>query len=184
MTSPQVFGFSREETRALLIIFAFLILVSIPNFVISFRKSRDAQRKADVRTITDSLNNFAQEFGGIPLAIDGKIAACHPEIIDDGKTTIYQPCEWGVDSIGDLKRIPVDPHNSQGTKYLYLSNGKRIQLYASLEGKDEAEYDPKILARNLKCGIKICNFGLSSGNTPLDKSIEEYENELLEKEQK
>lgn len=177
-----MFGFSREETKVLLIIFSLLILVSIPNFVISFRRSRDAQRKADVRTITDSLNSFEKEFGGIPLSIDGKIAACHPEVIDNGRTTVYKPCEWGVDSIGELKKIPVDPHNSKGTKYLYLSNGKRFQLYASLEGKDEAEYDPKIKARKLGCGIRICNFGLSSGKTPLDKSIEEYENELLEKE--
>jgi hypothetical protein len=47
-----------------------------------------------------------------------------------------------------------------------------------LESKEEAEYNEAINKRNLSCGNSICNFGLASGDTPLTKTIEEYEYEL------
>ncbi|MDP3994357.1 MAG: hypothetical protein Q8P91_00810 [bacterium] len=187
--------FSKEETRAVLLILAVIIAFSYPNFIVSLRRARDAQRKADIGSIYSALNEFQSDFGSFPLPREGKIAFCSPFI---KKETIVQPtkglsisdydysaCEWGKDSISDLfdpsfppylKIIPQDPHRSKGRDYFYLSNGNRYQIYGSLEGKGEDEYDEAIIKRNLPCGNKICNFGKGYSNIRLDISIEEYEN--------
>ena len=174
-----------------MVILLALVIVSYPNFQISLRRARDAQRKNDIGILANGLAKFADDFGSYPLSSpDGKILACNPLISQVGKQVKvdFDPCEWGKDALGDpfgnttssyIANLPFDPKASEGLAYFYISNGKRFQIYAHLEGKDEAENDPKIAFRNIICGNKICNFGRASGDTPLDKSLEEYENELL-----
>lgn len=185
--------FSKKETRAVLTILLVIALISLPNFLVSLRRARDAQRKADLGSIHDGLIRYHDDFGVFPSSIDGKIAACAPYEIkkeNDRITVIFSPCQWGESSLTDLsdpsfppylKVLPKDPQAAKGFDYLYFSNGNRFQLYATLEGKGEDEYDPKIIARDLKCGKNICNSGRAYSKTPLDKSIEEYENELRPK---
>lgn len=183
-------SFSKEEKYALAIILGAIIIVSAPNFVISLRLSRDAQRKTDIGSIYSALNEFQADFGSFPLSKNGQIAVCEPvakKVINGLETFDFSPCVWGKDSLKDLsdpayppylKTLPQDPYFSRGVNYYYLSNGSRYQIYGALEGKGEDEYDEKIIARQLPCGNKICNFGKAFGKTPLDKSIEEYENEI------
>jgi len=179
--------FNKSEIRAILIIFAFLILISTPNFIISLRRARDAQRKADIGSIKDALLKYQADFGIFPLSIDGKIAACEPVSYNEVggiKTLVFSACEFGESSLADLsdssypaylKPIPNDPRKNEGRYYYYFSNGGRFQIYGTLEGKSEDEYDEYIIKRGIKCGSQICNFGKSSGTTPLNISIEEYE---------
>lgn len=185
-------GFKKDEAKIVGIILAIIAVVSFFGFRDALRRSRDAQRKSDVRNATDSINKYQNEVGVLPISVDGKINACNGGVDVKG-FPIYKVCEWGKDALEDftrlgsvpyLKLIPLDPDTGKGKQYLYISNGSHFQIYAALEGKDEAEYDKKIVKRQLLCGNKICNFGLSSGITPLDKSLEEYENELLDKEKK
>ena len=147
------------------------------NFGISQRKARDAQRKQDVRDITRVLEVYKEKAGSYPLSLNGKIVGCDSGRRDERGEIILRTCDWGVDAF-DGRRLLVDPSNSFGIGYYYLSDGKFFQLYASLESRREAEYDVKIVARKLPCGKAVCNFGLGSSRTPLDKSISEYENEL------
>lgn len=182
--------FSKEEIRAIGIIFGLLIVFSAPNFLVSLRRARDAQRKADIGSVYEALNKYQTDFGTFPLSVEGKIAACAPAKVikqEPKNIIVFSPCNWGQDSLRDLadpdyppylKNIPADPLTKDGFAYYYLANGSRYQIYGALEGKTEAEYDPKIVARNLPCGAKICNFGKAYGRTPLDKSIEKYENEI------
>lgn len=178
--------FSQHETRAVVLILALIALVSFPNFLTSLRRARDAQRKADLSAIYNSLLRYQADFGSFPLSQEGKITACKP-VTKRGKIYVFSICEWGKDALVNLtgptystyiELLPSDPSYEQGVSYYYLSNGSRFQIYGALEGKDEAEYTPAIVGRNLPCGSKTCNFGRSSGQTPLDKSIEEYENEI------
>lgn len=181
----------------MLVILAVIIAFSCPNFIVSVRRARDAQRKADVGSIYSALNEFQSDFGSFPLSKGGKIAFCSPvvkkeavELSNKGSSISdfdYSVCEWGKDSISDLsdpsflpylKIIPQDPYYSKGRGYYYFSNGNRYQIYGSLESKAEDEYDEAIIKRNLPCGNAICNFGKAYSNTPLDISIEEYENEI------
>ncbi len=183
---------TNEEIIGILIILIAVFLVFSVNLRVSIRRARDAQRKSDVRSISDSLNKYQNDFGFFPLSEGGKIVACRGEINSTTGTYEFKACEWAIDSLIDisdpsylpyLSKIPYDPDKDKGASYYYLSNGKKYQIYAALEGRDEAEYDLKIEARKLSCGIKICNFGLASGALPLDKSIEEYENEMEKKNQ-
>ena len=187
--------FTKSELISVVIIFTVLAAISIPNFILSLTKSRDQSRKDDLGTMVSALDNYYTDFGEFPKSSpDGKIVACKkPE--DQVKVDIKGhvivnliPCEWGKDSIVDftpgstkvyIAQIPRDPdYLTRGSSYLYFSNGIRYQLYASLESHDWDEYDPKIEARHLLCGTKICNIGRSFSQTPTDISIEEYEIKL------
>ncbi len=187
---PRISLFTRKEAFGVGIIFFLIILSIVVNLTVSERKGRDAQRKMDVRTVADALERYRTDFGSYPDSENGKIVACDSGKINDQGLPVLRACAWGVDSLADvsdpkypkyLERIPVDPKSSKGYSYYYLSTGKFYQLFAALEGSMEAEYDPRIIARNLLCGTKVCNFGLASSHTPIDKSLEEYENELLKK---
>ena len=173
--------FNREETKAVLIILSFILLISVPNYITSLRKARDTQRKNDLGALLGALDRYASDFREFPLSRDGKILAC-------GDFENPVPCEWGKDSLRDtsdpdyppyMELLPQDPHYKNGAYYVYLSNGNRFQIYGALEGSREDEYDEDIIARNISCGVKTCNFGRSYG-VGLDISIEEYENELLQ----
>ena len=193
--------FSRQEFLVVSFIFLTIVLVSLYNFSIANRRGRDAQRKSDIGAITDALNKYGNDFATFPEASpDGKIIACKGELMqaqDEGgnPTFIYSlvPCEWGQDALQDINdpdypvyiaTLPIEPQHKEGISYVYLSNRKRFQILASLEGKSEDEYDLEIEVRAINCGVRICNFGRSSGTTPLDRSIEKYENELMEMEGK
>lgn len=186
--------FTKKELLAVISILILILLASFTNLKDSLRRARDLQRKNDISELTDILARYGGDFGAFPLSdSQGRIVACKgPDTKVDakGRITGLISCDWGKDPLVDVSdptyppykdRLPLDPDETEGVKYYYLSNGKRFQLFAALEGVDEAEYDEKILARNLSCGTRICNFGLAYGATPLDKSIEEYENELLGK---
>jgi type II secretory pathway pseudopilin PulG len=183
-------NFSKSELKGILVIFVFLVAISVPNFIVSLRRARDAQRKADIGSIQDALYRYQADFGVFPLSIDGKIAACEPVYyreVSGIKTPVFSACDFGKSSLSDLsdstyppymKLIPNDPESKKGRSYYYFSSGSRFQIYGSLEGKNEDEYDESIVKRGISCGETVCNFGKSSGKTPLDISIEEYETKI------
>ena len=199
--------FSRNETIGILIILLTVFVITTLNMKIAIRRSRDAQRRADVGAIDDALGRFQKDFGFFPPATDdGKILACKGSNFDevignikkDNENIDYNAlrqdlrgCKWGEDSFRDvtddsypsyIEKLPIDPKSNQGLTYIYLSNTVRYQLFAYLEGGSEEEgYRQGIAERNISCGTVFCNFGKAYGNTPLEKSIEEYENELREK---
>lgn len=175
--------FTKPEVASLVIIFAILIAVSTPNFIVSLRRARDAQRKADIGSIHDSLLRYQNDFGSFPLSIDGKIAACEPVTFREVagiKTPVFSPCDWGKTSLADLSDSSYPPYLKviPNGSYYYFSNGSRFQIYGSLEGKSEDEYDESIIKRGVSCGDVVCNFGRSFSKTPLNVSIEEYENSI------
>ena len=141
--------FSKEELRAVFLILLVIFIISFFNFRTALRRGRDNERKNDLSDIAKVLDDYKS------------------------KNSVYP------DSLSVIKSLPKDPGTPSGYSYLYFTDGKYFQLYASLEGKtDEAEFNPKIEALNLKCGNFVCNFGKASGSTPLDISLEKYENEI------
>ena len=188
--------FTRSETIGLSVIFLILIIMSVPNFALSIKRSRDNTRKGDLGSLVAALAAYQRDFSSFPLSTpDGKIIACKRpedkvEVDEKGNLIINLiPCEWGSSGIFDftdesadpyVSPLPNDPQSRLGLTYFYISNGRRYQVYAHLESTDDDQYDEKIAARNLPCGNGVCNTGRAHSHTPLDKSIEEYENELYE----
>jgi type II secretory pathway pseudopilin PulG len=189
-------SFTKQEIGALSVIFLVLIVISVPNFILSLRRARDQVRKDDMGALQDSLGEYFADFGTFPLSSpDGRILACkNPgdkvEIDKKGRLVVnFVPCEWGRDGIFDLTPgstkeymhiLPRDPNYQKGRSYLYLSDGRRIQVFVSLEGSGEDEYDPKIIARNLPCGNVVCNAGRTYG-CATDKTLAQCEEEALKK---
>lgn len=140
--------FSKQETLAVLIILFIIGVISYFNYQVALRRGRDNERKNDVSDIAKMLDDYKDKYKIYP------------------------------DSLSALPKTPKDPYTPKGYSYLYLTDGKYFQLYASLEGKDESEFNLIIESLNLKCGNFVCNFGKASGSVPLDKSLQLYENEL------
>lgn len=166
--------FNREERLIVFSILFVIAFISFFNFRDALRRARDTQRKNDIGDIANALENYKNTVSYYPLSTtDGKIIGCA-----DLETPV--PCQWGKDNLsGFMNFIPEDPYTNQGVSYFYMSTGTHFQILAVLEGTDEDEYDEAIVARFIMCGSRICNFGRASPRTPLDKSLEEYENELV-----
>jgi len=168
--------FTKKEFIYVFLILAVVFSATLINYQGAVRRARDAQRKQDIRDIHDALEDYHTTIGSYPVSEDGKIVICDTSEKNKTGNPIFRKCEWGENSF--IIRLSGDPMTSKGFSYYYLSDTKYFQLFASLEGSDEVEYDQKINSRNLPCGSKICNFGLGSPRTPLDKSLEEYQNEI------
>lgn len=186
--------FTKPEIIALIFIFAVLIVISVPNFTLSLRRARDQVRRDDLGALVHALDEYIADFQTLPPGSpDGKIMGCKkPEdkVTVDKKGRLVVgliPCNWGKDALVDLtpgsqrvfmEVIPGDPQYAKGVSYMYFSDGQRYQVLAYMEGgKDEADFDPSILARNIMCGTQVCNVGRAY-NVPINISIEEYDRQM------
>lgn len=178
--------FTRQEKNIVAAILLVIFIAAFFNYQVAIRRGRDNQRKNDMGDLANALGVYKERNGFYPLSSeDGKIKACldRPLAPDENLMVIAQSCEWGKDQLGNVRGLPHDPQDKSGVSYHYISNGNYFQVFGALEG-DEAEYDQKVVNRNISCGKRICNFGKASDKTPLDISIEEYENILSENAKK
>lgn len=144
--------FDKQELKALGVIFGILLIISVPNFALSIKRARDLTRKNDIRDLAQAAEKYNEKYFFFP----------------DGIAPLAE----------FLPAVPQDPQTGEGLKYVYISNSRRFQIYASLEDKNQDEYSQTIEKRNISCGVKICNFGRAYGKTPLDVSLEEYEQRI------
>lgn len=184
--------FSRAELASVVIIFCLLIIVSVPNFIASFRRARDQNRRDDMGVLEHALGLYYTDLSAFPPSSpDGEIMDClkpgDKPYQDVKGRWIVNPivCEWGKDSFVNLitaknymLRLPRDPDWQKGASYLYISDGERYQLFAAMEGKDEAEVDPKIIAEHLLCGSEVCNMARSSG-CDIPKTLQQCTSEAI-----
>ncbi|OGM05195.1 hypothetical protein A2125_01685 [Candidatus Woesebacteria bacterium GWB1_43_5] len=189
-------SFKSKEILIVLVVLSVVFVLSFFNLRTALRRARDFQRKDDVNNIAKAVFLFKEDFGFYPpSASDGRIIACGEakELPLDANANVkaitdaYVPCRWGWDGLADisdssyapyLERIPADPQNFHGASYRYSSTLSNFQIFASLESSDEDEYNASIAASGFICGSRICNYGRASPRVPLDKSLEEYENEI------
>lgn len=159
--------FSKNEIQSISLILVILFGVIFLNMSVSLRKGRDSIRKNDISAIEKALDTYYQKYRIYPLSSEnGEIIGCFNEEAILDKKTGYPVntliCKWGESNFESNNLIPRDPKYKNGSSYLYISNGKKFEFYISLEGKDEAEYTPLIVSKNLHCGNKICNYGRSN----------------------
>lgn len=161
----QMRGVSRNEFSFVLMVLALVGALAFLNFQRAYVRARDIQRKNDLKHIATALANYQYDFGQYPPSRDGKILAC-------GAPEAFRVCEWGADGLKDVSDLdyppyistfPNDPHQSAGkARYIYISNTQNFQLFASLENKQDAEYNDRVSSLRLDCGGRICNFKVAS----------------------
>lgn len=162
-------GMSKSEVLMVSTILGFIFLLGFFNLQISERRARDVQRKNDLKHVAAALNSYLYDFGAYPASVDGRIFAC-------GTPEHVRVCVWAADGITDLSDpdyppyinpLPQDPlASTKDYTYIYLSNTRNFQLFASLENSSEAEYNKDVFKRGIKCGSSTCNFGISSIGSP------------------
>lgn len=194
---------TKTEIKATILIFVVVLVVTMYNMGLALRRSRDAQRRADIGAISDALGRFYTDHGFFPPSDNGKIKICkgsnfeevYSDMSDDpvfDRNKFFsglRGCIWGEDAFEDilgggqdyLSTIPADPRRNIGFEYLYLSDTAYFQLFSALEGgENEDTYNLGVVGRNLLCGKHVCSFGKSFSDIPLDISIEEFRKKLEE----
>jgi len=159
--------FTKNESKALIIIFSVLFVIVSFNMSISLRRGRDSIRKNDISAIQNVLDTYFQKYKVYPESTDdGEIIGCFADVVHRDALTGYPNntivCNWGKSYFESENLLPRDPKYKNGTSYLYISSGQSYEFYIALEGKDEAEYNKAIVLKNLQCGTKICNYGRSN----------------------
>ena len=157
-------NFTESETKIIVSILVVLFVVIGFNMSTSLRRGRDSIRKNDISAVQGALDTYYQKYHIYPLSNDkGQIIGCFnekPQVdLQSGVPINVVLCDYVQSRFEDLRSMPRDPNHKKGAEYLYISDGSKYEFFISLEGKDEAEYSPTIVTKNLQCGNRICNYG-------------------------
>lgn len=129
----------------MLIVLLSIFSVSFYQLKISERKTRDAQRKADVELVGRALDAYFADYKILPEAsVDGEIKSCG--------YLASQTCPWGqgpmidIHNVVYLKKLPIDPQSYNNKKYIYSTNSQRSQykICISLEYAGDKDYKKDI----------------------------------------
>lgn len=154
-------AFTLIELLVVIAIIGILATIALVSFRSSQARSRDAERKSDLRQISSALELYYSDYGKYPA--QGLIVGGNE--FTDGKTVYF-------------KVIPKDP--SGGFSYYYRlvtnSNSQKFQLYAHLENNQDINclsgasgksdcLSPVNIPGDANCGAGVCNFAITSPNT-------------------
>jgi len=161
-------GFTLVELLVVIVLLGIMAVLGLGNYTTSLRRSRDNQRKSNLRAIATALEAYNSDNKLFPLSSSEDLILGCAEI---GQVA-NQPCEWGEkwsDPKGTIymPQIGKDPSTTQ--QYVYVSaDGTQYQLYAHLENPEDAGIDASIVSQGINCattGTIVCNYGVSSQNT-------------------
>ncbi|OGH06497.1 MAG: hypothetical protein A2171_01895 [Candidatus Levybacteria bacterium RBG_13_35_9] len=117
-------GFTLIELLIVIAIIGVLSALLMANFVGIRQRSRDAQRKSDVRQIQSALEFYRSDNGIYPLT--AALSSCGVDLSLSGVTY--------------MSKIPCDP--STGADYIYRSaTGSTYTLRACLENANDSQKD-------------------------------------------
>ena len=166
-------GFTLMELLVVIALLGILIVVGLGSFQSATRKSKDSQRKANLKSIAVALEAYYNDAGTYP-ADDG---AGH--IVISGCSSTLSFCDWGNimknTATKYMIQLPKDPGVNT---YWYKAGGTvgnvtyaSYQLYARLDNLEDSAItlsSPGAVPQkynDIWCGSKRCNYGVSSSNT-------------------
>jgi type II secretion system protein G len=119
-------GFTIIELLIVIAIIGILAALLLSNFIGIRQRSRDAQRKADLRQIQAALEIYRSDQGEYPVTLSFPDCG-DPLENEDG--SVY------------MQKVPCDPLNSGESVYTYDSGGVEYSLYACLENVNDLSRD-------------------------------------------
>lgn len=157
-------GFTLVELLVVMAIIGILAVISLANFRTSQIKARDAERKANLRQITNALEAYMSDYGVYPPAQNGKIKACGcglatPNACEWTDSTNREFCD--ANNTVYMKEVASDPTGAP--HFCYESDGTYFKIYADLENDN----DPERKSLGTHCGSNEYDFGIASGNVSL-----------------
>jgi len=169
--SSESKGFTLIELLVVISIISVLVTVGLVSFRNSQLRGRDVQRKSDIKQIANSLEIFYTDYRKYPDSIGGQLSACPFNSVNGSGVA----CSWGSGEFTDSKNIyfkvmPEDPSNGYTYYYRIVDSpsNQKYQLFGRLENTE----DKNCLGGNCaaspvtySCGIKTCNFAITSTNT-------------------
>src|SRR4030042_5557251 len=163
-------AFTLVEILIVIAIIAILAVISLSAFRFTQARSRDSQRKSDLKEISHALELFYSDYRIYPAGNgSGEILACPFASVNPTN------CVWGEGQMTDnqttyFRILPSDPLNSQNYYYRTLANQQAYQLYAHLENKEDKNCikdDSGVPDCEINMGIDCggnCNFAITSAN--------------------
>lgn len=168
MNSIYKKGFTLIELLVVMAVLGILVTIISANFRSSQMRGRDAQRKSDIKQLSNSLEIFFSDHGVYPQSNSGNIVACPYRVA--GTST---DCTWGQSEFTDgnttyLKELPTDPLSQNYYYYVLVSesNNQKYQLFARLENPEDQDCINKNCVNpvSYSCGSSNCNFAITSSN--------------------
>jgi len=163
-------GFTLVELLVVITILGILATIGLTVFASAQVRSRDSQRKSDLKQLSNALEVFYSDYAKYPDSSSGQIEACGY----NSATKVGAVCVWGsgefrdTDGSGTIKTVyfttlPKDPSSGSNYYYRIVDSGtnQKFQLFAHLENTQ----DPGLITTSYSCGNSNCNFAITSANT-------------------
>lgn len=115
-------GFTLIELLVVIAIIGILATLLTANFIGVQQRSRDAQRKSNLRQMQSALELYRSDNAAYPLDTSNPFATCN--------------APFGAGSVTYMQKVPCDP---DGSPYTYTSNGNTYTLVACLENKNDSD---------------------------------------------
>lgn len=119
-------GFTLIELLVVISIIGILSTLLTANFIGVRQRSRDAQRKSNLRQIQSALELYRADVGSYPLDTSNPFSTCN--------------VQFGQGSAVYMQKVPCDPN---GNPYTYTSNGTTYALVACLENNNDGDPQTK-----------------------------------------
>lgn len=119
-------GFTLVELLVVIAIIGILSTLLTANFIGVRQRSRDGQRKSNLRQIQSALELYRSDNATYPLDTSNPFSTCNAQFSQG--SAIY------------MQKVPCDP---SGTAYTYVSNGTTYTLIACLENTKDSDPQTK-----------------------------------------
>ncbi|MBI5613613.1 prepilin-type N-terminal cleavage/methylation domain-containing protein [Candidatus Gottesmanbacteria bacterium] len=158
-------GFTLMELLIVIALLGILIVVGLGSFQSATRKSKDSQRKANLKSVSVALEAYFNDAGAYP-ADDGQ---GHMVITDCSSS--YSYCPWGSPMKNTattyMALLPSDP-GANAYWYIAGTSNASYQMYARIDNLEDGAITvssgkPQMYS-DVTCGSKKCNYGVSSSN--------------------
>lgn len=162
-------AFTLIELIIVIVILGVLAALISANFISALQKGRDSKRKSDIRAIAQATELYYEENKLYP---DTTLNAI---IGNNGTGQLCAPAGCGIKVY--MYKVPNDPSNSSGYKYVYQVDATRqhYQIYSTIENNQDQSPGVKQSGYTnagvpILCGsqaTQICKYGVSDpGSQP------------------